>query len=182
MDAGYPTADHLVLSQTEYKLNLIGPVPKDTRWQARTGAGFDLARFVIDWPNQQAICPAGKTSVMWSPRCDERGQDIIEVRFAKADCASCPSRPLCTQALRNPRSLKLRQQAQHEALQSARRYQTTPEFKQRYKKRAGVEGTISQATRTFQLRRARYIGLAKTIPSDCPAGANCTTDRYRFGH
>ena len=47
-------------------------------------------------------------------------------------------------------------------MQAARHYQTTPEFKERYKKRAGVEGTISQATRGFELRRARYIGLAKT--------------------
>jgi transposase len=30
------------------------------------------------------------------------------------------------------------------------------------KKRAGIEGTISQATRSFDLRRSRYIGLAKT--------------------
>jgi len=51
---------------------------------------------------------------------------------------------------------------QHEALQDARHRQQTPEFKERYKTRAGVEGTISQGTRTFGLRRARYIGLAKT--------------------
>ncbi|MCP5099864.1 MAG: transposase [Chloroflexi bacterium] len=35
-------------------------------------------------------------------------------------------------------------------------------FKEKYKKRAGVEGTMSEGTRTFGLRRARYIGLAKT--------------------
>ena len=31
-----------------------------------------------------------------------------------------------------------------------------------YNARAGVEGTISQATRAFDLRRSRYLGLAKT--------------------
>jgi transposase len=35
------------------------------------------------------------------------------------------------------------------------------EFKQRYARRAGIEGTVSQAT-SFGLRRSRYTGLAKT--------------------
>ena len=40
--------------------------------------------------------------------------------------------------------------------------QKTDTFKQTYKKRAGIEGTISQGTRAFNLRRSRYLGLAKT--------------------
>ena len=35
-------------------------------------------------------------------------------------------------------------------------------FKEIYRKRAGVEGTISQATRTSNLRQSCYIGLEKT--------------------
>jgi hypothetical protein len=35
-------------------------------------------------------------------------------------------------------------------------------FAQQYAKRAGIEGTLSQGVRCFDLRRARYIGLAKT--------------------
>jgi len=53
-------------------------------------------------------------------------------------------------------------QTQHVALQLARAYQKTETFRQRYRKRAGVEGTISQGTRGFGLRRSRYMGLAKT--------------------
>ena len=162
VDTGYTNADHLVRSQTKYQLTLLGPVQRDSSWQAKAGTGFDLAHFVIDWPNQQAICPEGKTSVTWSPRDNEHGPNTIDVRFAKADCAACPSRPFCTQSQKNPRCLKLREQAQHQALQAARQYQTTLEFKERYKQRAGVEGTISQGTRSFELRRTRYIGLAKT--------------------
>jgi hypothetical protein len=41
-------------------------------------------------------------------------------------------------------------------------YQTTNEFYQRYARRAGIEGTLSQGVRAFSLRRSRYIGLAKT--------------------
>jgi len=49
-----------------------------------------------------------------------------------------------------------------EALQAARRWQRTDEFRQRYAARAGVEATHAQAIRRSGLRRARYIGLAKT--------------------
>ena len=53
-------------------------------------------------------------------------------------------------------------QAQHEALREARQKQETPEWKKRYTQRAGVEGTLSQGIRAFELRQTRYIGLAKT--------------------
>jgi transposase len=71
-------------------------------------------------------------------------------------------REFCTRSASGPRILKLRPQAQHEALQSARVRQETEAFKQRYKRRAGIEGTISQGTYGFDLRYARYRGLAKT--------------------
>ena len=45
-------------------------------------------------------------------------------------------------------------------LQQLRRLQTTPEWKARYERRA-VEGTISQGTRGFGLRRSRCMGEAK---------------------
>jgi len=47
-------------------------------------------------------------------------------------------------------------------LNSARERQKTDVFKTNYNKRAGIEGTISQGTRSFNLRRSRYLGLAKT--------------------
>jgi len=46
--------------------------------------------------------------------------------------------------------------------QAARRHQTTVEFKEHYADRAGIKGTLSQAVRAFDMRRSRYIGLAKT--------------------
>ena len=37
-----------------------------------------------------------------------------------------------------------------------------PAFKEAYARRAGVEGTLSQAVHRAGLRQARYVGLAKT--------------------
>ena len=44
----------------------------------------------------------------------------------------------------------------------ARAAQDTPEFQERYRARAGVDGTIAQATHVTGIRRARYAGLDKT--------------------
>jgi len=56
----------------------------------------------------------------------------------------------------------VRPQAHHTVLQSARQRQHTATFKQEYAARAGIEGTLSQGIRAFDLRHTRYIGLAKT--------------------
>jgi transposase len=60
------------------------------------------------------------------------------------------------------RILTLRPRAEYEALAAARARQLTDDFKTRYKQRAGIEGTVSQGIRTFELRRTRYLGQAKT--------------------
>jgi transposase len=60
------------------------------------------------------------------------------------------------------RGLTLRPQSEYQALQTARKRESTDAFWQQYKRRAGIEGTISQAVRGAGLRRSRYIGLAKT--------------------
>ena len=154
-------ADLIVTSRNDYQTTLIGPVPPDTSWQARAGQGFDSASFRVDWEAQQVRCPQGRLSRGWYPERDSDGVAIIKVPFDRADCAACPVRTQCTKAEKRPRVLKLRTQAQYEALHAARQRQTTEAFKQHYAKRAGVEGTISQDVRSFDGRLARYRGLAK---------------------
>ena len=67
-----------------------------------------------------------------------------------------------TRGKSEPRSLTLRPQAEHAAIQAMRQQQVPEEWKSRYNVRAGIEGTLSQGIRVFGLRRTRYIGLAKT--------------------
>jgi transposase len=57
--------------------------------------------------------------------------------------------------------MPVRPRAQHGALQAARQHQTSAAFTARYDARAGIEGTPSQGMRVGDLRRARYVGLAK---------------------
>lgn len=162
LDLAYVDAEHLVTSRHQYQVDLLGKVPGDPSWQAKTVGGFDLSCFAIDWDNQQVSCPSGQLSQAWRERTDDPNHRVIEVRFERASCAVCERRSLCTQAKKAPRLLKFRPKEQHEALRAARLRQTTHEFKQDYALRAGVESTFSQGTRAFDLRRSRYVGLAKT--------------------
>jgi transposase len=85
-----------------------------------------------------------------------------QVIFDRDECLTCEARSFCTQAKTEPRRLRLKPRAQHEALQEARHLQETEAGRALYAKRAGVEGTISQGVRAFGLRRSRYRGMAKT--------------------
>lgn len=156
VDTGYIDADLLVSSQQKYGIRLLGPVLSDNSRQAKAGRGFDLAHFQLDWQAQQATCPQGQRSSRWS-----WAQERIEVVFAAQVCASCPRRSDCTQSLTTGRVLRLRPQQAHQSLHARRHEQQTPEFRQRYAHRAGIEGTLSQAVRAMDLRRARYDGLPK---------------------
>lgn len=47
-------------------------------------------------------------------------------------------------------------------LEYFRESQDQPDWQKLYNQRAGIEGTFSQAVRSFGLRRSRYIGEQKT--------------------
>jgi transposase len=125
--------------------------------------GFAASQFHIDWQAEQATCPQGHTSISWSPAIDNRKNEVIKIKFSIKDCQSCPSRSWCTHSTRYPRrTITVRREQQHQALQRARARAKTEEFKTLYARRAGVEGTISQGVRAMGLRRSRYIGQERT--------------------
>lgn len=162
MDTGYVDGEHIVTSQKRYGVELLGPVVIPGNWQAKDGQGFDISQFAIDWDHHVVTCPQGKTSKKWTVKQDKTVSNVVRAQFWKKDCRSCPVRSQCTRAAVDPRQITFRQQEHHEAIQSARKRQTTQEFKERYAKRSGIEGTISQGVRAFDLRSSRYIGQAKT--------------------
>jgi transposase len=158
-DTAYVDAELLVDSRQQYGVDLIGPTRPDYRWQSRAGEGFAASDFTIDWDQQQATCPEGRTSLSWSPAVDRGHNDVIKIKFSAKDCGACPARSRCTEAKR--RSITVRPREQYEALHAARSREASEEYRSDYKRRAGIEGTISQGVRTCGLRRSRYIGEAK---------------------
>lgn len=159
-DTGYIDAELLIESDRQHQIDLVGPVRGDYHRQAQEGNGFAAADFRLDWEAQQATCPADKTSISWTPAVDGGTNQVIKIKFSQKDCQACEHRAACTDGKR--RSITVRPQEQHEALQARRRRLQTPEFKRAYAKRAGVEGTMSQSVRRCGIRRTRYIGIAKT--------------------
>jgi transposase len=171
VDAGYIEAGTLVESE-RHGVKLCGPARPDTSWQGRAGSGFAAADFHYDFARRVATCPAGRTSCSWQERPDRYGGKEIQIKFATRDCKPCPQRAQCTQTACGRRLLTIQPEAEFRALQEARRQEVEPGFKKRYAARAGVEGTLSQAVRRSDLRRARYVGQAKThLQNVCTAVA-----------
>jgi transposase len=163
VDTGFLDAELLVESPKHDGVDLLGPTRLDYHWQAQAGAGFDAQHFRIDWARPHATCPAGKTSIGWTPAVDSRGNAVIKVKCSSKDCRRCDQLPQCIRSQKRypRRTLTIRPQPQYQALQAARHREATPAFQSEYARRAGIEGTISRSMRSTRLRRTRYIGLAR---------------------
>ena len=157
LDAGYVSAERLVASMAR-EIDLVGPAPPDTSWQAKAGDGFGVAHVIIDWSGRSVTCPQGKRSRYWGEGTTEHGHPFHQVIFDKADCLACPCRTHCTRSATRPRQLALRPREEHAALQVARQRQTTDEFTRRYKKRAGVEARCPKGSRHAGSRTHATVG------------------------
>lgn len=165
VDTGYLDAELLAESKRTYGVDLFGPTRPDYKWQAREKTGFEAAAFSIDWENEMATCPEGKQSLSWTPAIDRQNVKVMKIKFSGKDCMPCLSRDLCIRSVKDykRRTITIRRPREHhEALQEARGREQTTDFKIAYRRRAGIEGTVSRAVRTCDVRRSRYIGLAKT--------------------
>ena len=162
VDSGYVDAGLLVSSQREHGLSLEGPVRGVSSRQMRNGQGYSLPHFRIDWNREQVTCPQGKTSVYWRTLRLPDGSPRIQVQFSRSDCGACAARAACASAKTARRVMQFHQREEYEALRAARARADDPAWLERHRKRAGVEGTLSQGTRAFGMRQSRYIGLAKT--------------------
>ena len=160
-DSGYVDADFLVTAQP-HQIDVVGPPFGSYSWQHKSAHGYALQAFVLDRDAHQARCPQGHTSVKWTPGHDVSGDPVFRIRFDRATCRACPTRQVCTAAKDAPRQRTVRPQAHHEAMQAARQRQGTPEFKAQYALRSGVESSLSQGIRRFDVRQSRYLGLART--------------------
>ncbi|MCX4592965.1 IS1182 family transposase [Streptomyces sp. NBC_01549] len=163
VDTGYANGGALVAAGRDHRVDLHGPLKAVTVPHARGDGAFGQDAFTIDWDNQHVTCPNGVVSTQWAERRSEEGLPTIRVRFSPADCGACPQLRECVNSPKpRRREINLRPRDEYEVLQQARKLQATDEWKDRYKIRAGVEGTISQAVHVCGLRRSRYRGLTKT--------------------
>jgi transposase len=158
VDMGYTSAPLLFDSQRDYGVTLFGPVWEKHTWQQATG--YEIDAFTIDWEKRTVTCPKGHTSNPWTMRDHRRNHELTRVKFKRVECEPCPVHDQCTK--HNRRTLSFHEQPVFEVVQQRKAEQHTEEFRKRYGKRAGVEGTISQCVFALDMRRSRYRGLEKT--------------------
>jgi len=171
VDAAYVSAAELAQAQAEDR-ELVGPAQPSTG----RGDGYRTEDFDVDVAQRRAVCPAGKTSTQCS-RLEEKASGKVSYRFEWSwHCADCPQRGQCVGEKQRHRTLVVGEH--HQFLQARRREQQTEAFRERMKKRAGIEGTQSEMVRGHGMRRARYRGLAKVTLQNYLIGAACNVKRW----
>ncbi|MGW1617460.1 IS1182 family transposase [Streptomyces sp. NPDC002285] len=176
VDTAYLSPAHIERAQRVHGITLLGPVLADNSRQARAGSGFDKAAFIIDWANEQAICPRGAMSTSWTT-LNISGHTYFQARFPEAACKPCPDRALCTASTTRSRSVAVLPRLLHEIQMRNRLDQQTEQWQRRYAIRAGIEATLSQNVRAHGLRRARYRGLARTHVQHVLTAMACNLSR-----
>ena len=161
VDTGYTDADNLATSQQHYGITLLGPVTRDPSWQEKAEQGFAKSDFVVDWEQQQVICPTGQRSATWRPyeNSKQHAKGVL-ASFSTRQCRVCAVHDQCTKS--SARMLLFPERSAYETMIARRREQTTTAFQERYRIRSGVESTHAQAIRRCDVRHARYRGEAKT--------------------
>ena len=152
-DAGYVSGETLAAG-AEIGEDLVGPAAEDHSPQARMENGITQEQFTVDVIAGRAECPGGQSTTKHTIHPD----NSVTFRFDAAQCQACPLRAQCC-AGKGGRTIT---RGPHYAeLQAARARQQTDEFKQNYKRRGGVEGTLSVLVRGHGLRKCWYLGKAK---------------------
>jgi transposase len=161
-DAGYVNGPTLHHSQ-ERHVELLGPVPADTYGTFRQERIWAAEAFEIDVENRHATCPGGHSNRRWSVyhRSGGEDRDLIALLWDKQVCQRCPLKNRCLPAGQSHRVLRLSRY--YTLLTARRREQKTPAFRERYRRRAGVEATFSHLVNVQGARRTPYRGPDKTL-------------------
>jgi transposase len=117
------SGEKLASSQSEYQMDLLGPMRQDQSWQAHDPQAFDIGHFQLDWDQAIVICPMGKHSRLWKPSQGPCGTPTLQVSFYRKDCTACHVRERGTRSTTEDRGLTLHLKAQQLALQAARERQ-----------------------------------------------------------
>lgn len=137
VDKAYGSGTAFVKSHEVYGIDLFGPARPDVSWQASTEGAYDLSYFKIDFDARTVTCPQGHTSQHWYERTGSRGKPALSAQFPTSVCRDCPVRERCTTS-KVGRQVGFIPEPEFGALQAARQREQTDEFKQAYKKRAGL--------------------------------------------
>jgi hypothetical protein len=173
-DAGYISAPALEVAKADGYV-LTGPIGAPPH----SGIRFGSDAFVVDIPNRHATCPAGKLNTECSRITEtKRRTTYYYFAWAKADCSTCPQKDQCLSKKNRLPFRTLQVGDTHMVAQERRNLCKTPEYQRRMHRRSGIEGTHSELTRGYGIRRSRYRGLEKTDIQMQFTAAACNLRRW----
>ena len=171
VDGAYVSAGQMAQAHAE-GWELLGPAQP----AVSKGTGYVTAAFDVNVAERVASCPSGEASTQCS-RLEEAASGKVSYRFEWSwKCRDCPQRDACVSAGQRHRSLVVGEH--HGLLQARRREMKTNAFTGLMKRRAAIEGTISELVRGHGLRQARYRGLRKVALQNWLTGAACNVKRW----
>ncbi len=131
-------------------VDLIAPVNNGPRGNDR----FGLEAFKLDAELRITLCPAGHAPVVASFD-HKRGTGCAS--FEVAWCTTCEQRSKCP-AYRHHQKFRVKYDSKDVRLAERRAYFQTPECRQEYTSRSGIEGTFSRAKAVTGLGHLRVRG------------------------
>ena len=156
VDSAYVSLDLLIRSKDEYGIDIVGPARIAPGWREKIKEAYSVDMFNIDWDNEEITCPEGKKASSWRNK-----DDYITAVFSVKDCRNCLNKKFCIRGKNYKRKVCFPVKEQYNARVALRKRLRSEEGKILYRKRAGIEGTISQGVRLCGMRKSRYIGLKK---------------------
>ena len=132
----------------EMGVEVVSPVMGTPTEKVRLLTDFEFAK-----SGKVLQCPQGHEPV----KVKEKGNRFT-ASFELAACENCPRRGECP-VVPGKRHFYLRYDRKAVRLAKRRAYEETPEFRERYRFRAGIEGTISAYDARTGVKRLRVRGL-----------------------
>ena len=151
-DSGYASGEN-ILQAAEHGTELLSPIgSKGSESPVRFGD------FEFDEIGRQVVqCPAGEIPVNHRPT---RGGKATLSCFDSSKCEECSLRDICPAEPRKEQWV-VRFTPADVAVAERRIEQETPEFKERYKIRSGIEATNSELKRSHGLSKPRVRGRSR---------------------
>jgi hypothetical protein len=132
----------------ELGVDVVSPVMGSTK-EDRTS----LTNFELSGKGEVVFCPKGH-----APATTKKKKDRYTAGFDLHQCSNCPNRDVCP-VKQGKKFYYLHYTAKEVRLARRRVYEQTNEFDDRYRWRAGVEGTMSEYDRRTGVKHLRFRGL-----------------------
>ncbi len=156
-DTHYPSEENVQRAE-RYGVELIGPVPGAA--PAERPDDLNIDDFVIDEKTEQVVgCPDGQTPVT---SVHDPAQGKTRTTMPAAVCGRCAFRNHCP-VQEGPDGYHLEHTTKQRRVAGRRREQQTEVFRQRYRRRNGIESTNSALKRRLGLGRLRVRGRQRVF-------------------